>query len=475
MTRQKWPPWPRKGLFFADFHIHSKYSRATSKEMTPAGLAEVAVKKGLSVVGTGDFTHPGYLRDLKEQLEPAPDQPGLYVLRDQPNGPRFVLTAEVSNIYTQGGRSRRIHTVLFAPDMETAEGIQARLKAIGNISSDGRPIFGFSAKDLVRLVTEENPECFIVPAHVWTPWFSLFGAKSGFDSIEECFEEQTEQIHALETGLSSDPQMNWRLSALDAYTLISNSDAHSPWKLAREANVFSCKMDYRHMMEAMAHPKKGFLGTIEFFPEEGKYHFDGHRACGVCLTPKEAMARDNICPVCGRPLTMGVAHRVEELADRPEGFVPETALPCVHLIPLEEIIAEAFGVKSITARVRREYLRVVEMAGPELEILLWMPEEELKRLLPPDVAQGIVNMRKERIDVTPGHDGVYGKIRVIGAEGGSTSAAPSSNNPGAGGRSKASSAGAGMRQKGLFAGRGQTGESASKGERGPRQLNLFDE
>ncbi len=472
MELKKWPPWPRKGVYFADFHIHSKYSRATSKEMTPAGLADVAAKKGLSVVGTGDFTHPGYLRDLKQQLDPAPDSPGLYVLKQWPEGPRFILTAEVSNIYTARGKGRRIHTVLFAPDIETAEGIQARLKEIGNISSDGRPIFGFSAKDLVRLVMEENPACFVVPAHVWTPWFSLFGARSGFDSIEECFEEQTEQIHALETGLSSDPQMNWRLSALDSYTLISNSDAHSPWKLAREANVFSCPMDYHHMIEAMKEPSKGFLGTIEFFPEEGKYHFDGHRACGVCMDPKEAISHDNVCPVCGRPLTMGVAHRVEELADRPEGFVPEGALPCVHLIPLEEIIAEAFGVKSITARVRREYLRAVEMAGPELEILLWMPEEELRRILPGDVAQGIVNMRSERIEVAPGHDGLYGKIRVIVEGDGERGRGPEKEAHGVKGAK-----GHEGRQRGLFAPDSpEAGDSSKKDRnRGIRQLSLFDE
>ncbi len=407
---KEWPPWPRS-VFFADFHIHSKYSRATSMDMTPQGLAEVAHKKGLKVIGTGDFTHPGYLRDLKDQLMPA--ESGLYVLKSWPDGPRFILTAEVANIYTQNNKGRRIHTLLFAPSIETAQGIQSRLKEVGNISSDGRPIFGFSASDLVRLVMAEDPECFVVPAHIWTPWFSLFGAKSGFDSIEECFGQETEHIHALETGLSSDQQMNWRLSALDSYTLISNSDAHSPWKLAREANVFSCELDYPHLIQAMKSPEEGFMGTVEFFPEEGKYHFDGHRGCNICFSPAETRTHQGICPVCNRPLTIGVLNRVDQLADRPEGFLPDCALPSVHLVPLEEIIAEAFGVKSITARVRREYLKLVEMAGPELELLLWAPEDDLRQMLPDKVAQGIMNMRQERIDLVPGHDGVYGRIRTI--------------------------------------------------------------
>ena len=410
MTKRKWPPW-EKDCFLADFHIHSKYSRATSKAMEPEGINQVAKLKGIKVVGTGDFTHPGYLRDLKRDLEP--DGTGLYTYKKDPEGTKFILTAEVSNIFTQGNRNRRIHTVLFAPDLETVEDIQLRLKRIGNISSDGRPIFGFPVKELVKLVMDSNPECFVVPAHIWTPWFSLFGAKSGFDSLEECFEEQSEHIFALETGLSSDPEMNWRLSALDSYTLISNSDAHSPWKLGREANILSCSLSYRDIIQAIKRPAKGFHGTIEFFPEEGKYHFDGHRNCNVCLDPDETKNLGGICPVCNKPLTIGVYHRIDDLADRPAGFVPDSSLPSIHLVPMEEIIAESFGVKSITARVRREYLKLVEMAGPEFDTLIWKDEEELKAILPGDIVRAILAMREERVTVIPGFDGRYGIIKTL--------------------------------------------------------------
>ncbi len=407
---KKWPPWPHSA-FLADFHIHSKYSRATSKDMEPLALNETAKLKGIQVVGTGDFTHPGYLKELEEKLEPAEE--GLFVCKDDPEGTRFILTAEVSNIYTWRGKGRRIHTVLFAPNFEVVRDIQARLKAIGNISADGRPIFGFPAKELVRLVMEASPDCFVVPAHVWTPWFSLFGARSGFDSVEECFEELSCHIYALETGLSSDPQMNWRLSSLDKYTLVSNSDAHSPWKLGREVNVFTCDMDYHSIIEAIKEPQKGFQGTIEFFPEEGKYHFDGHRACNICFSPAETKKHKGICPVCKRPLTVGVSHRVDDLADRPEGFVPESALPNIHLIPLEEMIAQAFGVKSITKRVHKEYLQLLDAAGTEFEILIWKEEDELRRLLPEGLSERIISMRKEKVEVCPGYDGVYGKITPL--------------------------------------------------------------
>ncbi len=411
MKNKKWPPW-EKGSFLADFHIHSKYSRATSKAMEPEGINEVAKLKGIKVVGTGDFTHPGYLREIKEKLM-LEEETGLLVCKNDPGGTKFILSAEVSNIFTQGGKNRRIHTVLFAPDIETVEDIQDRLKRIGNISSDGRPIFGFPVKDLVRLVMESNPKCFVVPAHIWTPWFSVFGAKSGFDSLEECFEDQLHHIHALETGLSSDPQMNWRLSALDSYTLISNSDAHSPWKLGREANIFSCDLSYDHIIEAIINPSKGFEGTIEFFPEEGKYHYDGHRSCNICLSPEETKKLGGICPVCHRPLTVGVCHRVDDLADRPSGFVPESCLPSIHLVPLEEIIAESFGVKSITSRVRKEYLRTVEMAGAEFDTLIWKDQEELESILPDKIVSAILAMRMEKVRVIPGFDGRYGIIKTI--------------------------------------------------------------
>ncbi|PXF56069.1 MAG: DNA helicase UvrD [Deltaproteobacteria bacterium] len=404
----------RKGVFLADFHIHSHFSRATSPDMHPAVVNRVAKQKGLSVVGTGDFTHPRYLDELREELEP--EGTGLYVCKDDPEGTKFILTSEISNIFTQGGRSRRIHTVFFAPDFQVAEEIQDRLGSIGNISSDGRPIFGFPVKELVKIVMEVSPDCLIVPAHIWTPWFSLFGAKSGFDTLEECFEEQSGHIFALETGLSSDPQMNWRLSALDQYTLISNSDAHSPSKLAREANCFSCGLTYESITAAIKDPGRGFEGTIEFFPEEGKYHYDGHRACGVCMKPKETIEHKGKCPVCGQNLTVGVLHRIEELADRPEGFIPETARPCVHLVPLEEIVAEAFGVRSITGRVKKEYQRLIQLGGSEMDILLWKDAGELRHFVPDRILEGILRMRNGEIKISPGHDGLYGKISIFSEE-----------------------------------------------------------
>ncbi len=407
---KKWPPWSRD-VFLADFHIHSKYSRATSKDMEPLGINRTAKLKGISVVGTGDFTHPGYVRELEEKLEPLGN--GLFVCKEDPEGTRFVLTAEVSNIFTWKGKGRRIHTVLFAPDFQVVKEIQRRLKAIGNISSDGRPIFGFPVKELVKMVMDVSQECFVVPAHVWTPWFSLFGARSGFDSVEECFEEQSQHIYALETGLSSDPQMNWRLSSLDNYTLVSNSDAHSPWKLGREVNVFSCNMTYRDIIEAMKEPSRGFVGTVEFFPEEGKYHFDGHRSCNICFSPSQTKEHKGICPVCKRPLTIGVCHRVDDLADRPEGFVPDNAIPNIHLIPLEEVIAQAFGVKSITKKVHSQYLHLMEMSLTEFDLLLWQPEQELKRILPEELFLRIMAMRQEKVEVVPGFDGVYGRISPI--------------------------------------------------------------
>ncbi len=400
-----------RDVILADFHIHSCYSRATSKAMRPVEINHAAKRKGIHVIGTGDFTHPEYLKELKETLEP--DGTGLYTCKDDPDGTRFILTAEVSNIFTQGGKSRRIHTVLFAPDLEVVEEIQRRLDAIGNIRSDGRPIFGFPVKELVRMVMEVSPECLVVPAHIWTPWFSLFGAKSGFDTLEECFEEQSCHIHALETGLSSDPEMNWRLSALDSYTLISNSDAHSPAKIAREANVFSCSPSYANFINAIKNNGEGFEGTIEFFPEEGKYHFDGHRTCKLCLKPSETIKLGGKCPICGRPLTVGVAHRVEELADRPEGYIPPQAKPSVHIVPLEVIIAQAFGVKSITARVTKEFNRITDMAGTEMEILMWKEPDELREVISHKVFQGIMAMRRGTIKVFPGYDGEYGKVNLF--------------------------------------------------------------
>ncbi len=401
--------------FIADLHLHSKYSRATSRDMEVETLALWAKRKGIKVLGTGDFTHPLYFLELKTKLQPTGK--GLFTLKDDPEGIHFILTAEVSNMYTQNGKGRRIHTLILAPSLEAVERIDAKLSKYGKTGSDGRPIFGFTAKDLVKMVLDISPECLLIPAHAWTPWFSIFGANSGFNSIEECYEEESKNIYAIETGLSSDPEMNWRLSALDSITLISNSDAHSPSKIGREANIFNCDLDFGTMAEAIRKkdPRKIFF-TIEFFPEEGKYHYDGHRSCGVLFSPQETKKHKKLCPVCGKALTVGVMSRVEELADRPEGFVPAKAIPALHCVPLEEIIADALGVGSNAASVEREYLRMIEKGGSEFDILLELSPEELAGFTPPLILEGILRVREGRLRITPGYDGVFGKIQIFSDE-----------------------------------------------------------
>jgi uncharacterized protein (TIGR00375 family) len=398
--------------FFADLHLHSRFSRATSKDMEVETLAHWAKKKGIGLLGTGDFTHPTYFAELRAKLEPLGN--GLFRLKKGDPGVHYILSTEVSNIYTQGGKGRRIHNLIFAPSFEVADALVAKLGTLGKLSSDGRPIFGFAAKELVKLVIDISPECLIIPAHIWTPWFSIFGANSGFDSIEECFGDMSSHIHAMETGLSSDPEMNWRLSALDPITLISNSDAHSPGRLGREANAFDCALDYREIAEALRKKdRKKLRFTIEFFPEEGKYHYDGHRQCGVVLSPSETKARQNLCPVCHKKLTVGVMHRVEELADRPEGFIPRNAIPSIHLIPLEEIIAAALGFRVGTKAVDEEYERLVERGENEFRILLDATPEELDTFVPKRILEGILRMRQGKVSIVPGHDGVYGKIDLF--------------------------------------------------------------
>ncbi len=398
--------------FIADFHIHSKYSRATSKDMEVENLAKWGKLKGIHLLGTGDFTHPLYLAELKSKLTPLGN--GLFSLKRGNKDVNFILTGEVGNIFKKDGRIRRIHTIIFAPSFEVVDKINIKLSTRGSLSADGRPVFGFPVKDLVKLLLDISPECFIVPAHAWTPWFSIFGANSGFDSIEECFEEEAENIYSIETGLSSDPEMNWRISALDRITLISNSDAHSPNKIGREANIFDCEMDYKEIIEVIKKKDKNrFLSTIEFFPEEGKYHFDGHRKCNVSFSPKESIKINNICPVCKERLTIGVMHRVEELADREEGFVPPNAIPSRHLIPLDEIIAEALGYDKGSKAVEREYMRLVEVYGSEFDILMNLEEEELKRFASNKIVEGIMRVRRGEVYINAGYDGKYGEIKIF--------------------------------------------------------------
>ena len=401
--------------FIADFHIHSKYSRATSKDMDLEALDKWAKIKGIKVLGTGDFTHPEWLKNLKEKLEPA--EPGLFKLKKNDKGTRFILTAEISCIYSKNNRVRKIHIIVFAPSFEAVEKINAHLGWIGNLKSDGRPILGLDAKELAKIVLESCPECLIIPAHIWTPWFSIFGSKSGFDSIKECFEEYSKYIYAGETGLSSDPAMNWRISGLDKITLISNSDAHSPQKIGREANVFDAELSYEAISQAIKKQDSSkFLYTIEFFPEEGKYHFDGHRNCNISLSPKESKKYNNICPSCGKPLTLGVLNRVEELADRPEGVRPEAKIPFKSLIPLEEIIADALGQGTGTKGVLAEYNNLIKELGSEFNILLDASEESLEAKTLPEIVQGIIRVRQGKVDLEPGYDGVYGKIHIFSQE-----------------------------------------------------------
>jgi uncharacterized protein (TIGR00375 family) len=398
--------------FIADFHIHSKFSRATSKDMVVETLAQWAKKKGITLLGTGDFTHPTYFAELRSKLEPLGN--GLLKLRKGNQEVRYILTSEVSNIYSQGGKVRRIHNLIFAPSFEVAEAIRSKLGNLGKLSSDGRPIFSFTAKELAKMILDVSADCLVIPAHAWTPWFSIFGANSGFDSIEECFGEMSSHIHAIETGLSSDPEMNWRWSALDSLTLLSNSDAHSPNRLGREANAFDCVMDYQEIAEAIRRKdRKKLRFTIEFFPEEGKYHYDGHRQCGVIFSPSQTKAEQSLCPNCHKKLTIGVMHRVEELADRPGGFIPKNAIPSIHLIPLEEVIAEALGVRVGTKAVEAEYERLIERGSSEFRILLDATPDELATYVPPNILEGIVRMRQGKVSIIPGHDGVYGKITLF--------------------------------------------------------------
>jgi uncharacterized protein (TIGR00375 family) len=398
--------------FIADFHIHSKYSRATSRDMDLPNLDRWARLKGIKVLSTGDFTHPEWLKSLKENLEPA--ESGLFKLKKTNSGTRFILTTEISCIYSQTGQVRKIHTVIFAPSFIAVDKINVQLGKIGNLRSDGRPILGLSAKELAKIALDASSDCLVVPAHIWTPWFSVFGSKSGFNSIEECFGDYSKYIFAVETGLSSDPAMNWRLSLLDKISLISNSDAHSPRKIGREANVFDTEISYSSIISAIKEkdPKK-FLYTIEFFPEEGKYHYDGHRLCGVSLTPEETKKYNEICPVCGRPLTVGVLNRVNVLADRKEGYIPAGAIPFKSLIPLGEIIADALGVGVASRKVELEYQNLIKKLGNEFSILLDISFDDLKKNTLPEIAQGIMKVRKGKVNIEPGYDGVYGKINIF--------------------------------------------------------------
>ncbi len=411
--------------FIADLHVHSKFSRATAKNLDLENLYMAARLKGITVVGTGDFTHPGWLAEIKEKLVPAED--GLFRLKDDVadicdreipascNGEvRFILETEISNIYKKNDKTRKNHNLVFLPDIDSAEQFNARLDAIGNINSDGRPILGLDARDLLEILLETSDQGFLVPAHIWTPWFSLLGSKSGFNSLEECFEDLSEHIFAVETGLSSDPEMNWRISGLDNLTLISNSDAHSPLKLGREANLFNTDLSYREIKSALktGDPEK-FLGTYEFYPEEGKYHLDGHRKCETRLWPKKSHELNGICPVCEKPLTLGVLYRVEELADKDEGRKPEKNHPFYSVIPLEEVLSEILKVGPKSKKVQNAYRSVINQLGPEFDILYNIPAETIDQAGLPLLGMALDRMRTKKINISPGYDGEFGRIKIF--------------------------------------------------------------
>ncbi len=395
--------------FVADFHIHSKYSRATSKSMDIPNLVKWAKLKGVDLLGTGDFTHHLWYQELKRYLEPDKNS-GLYIYQ----GIRFIPSAEISSIFTQDGSVYRVHNVILAPSLEVVGEINKMLATHGNIASDGRPILGLSCKKLVEELFRISPDLMLIPAHIWTPWFSVFGSKSGFDSLEPAYGKYTEKITALETGLSSDPLMNWRVSKLDKYSLVSNSDSHSPSRIGREANVFNCELTYQEIKKVLeSKDKEKFLYTIEFFPQEGRYHYDGHRNCKINFHPDETKKHQGKCPVCKKPLTRGVLYRIEELADRAEGFVPDNAISYKNRIPLDEIIAAVKGVGKQSKAVEREYLDIIYNVGPEFNILNKMSIKELFSRVPERIAEGIKKVREGNVEITPGYDGEYGIINIF--------------------------------------------------------------
>ncbi|MFQ5999631.1 MAG: endonuclease Q family protein [Candidatus Bathyarchaeia archaeon] len=402
----------------ADLHIHSRFSRATSQRMNIDEITRFARIKGLNLVGTGDFTHPKWLKELSEELAEISDT-NLYGTTKHPDSPvRYMITGEVSTIFTIEDRVKKIHHVILTPSLETAVQVNERLTRYGDLSVDGRPTLDMSAPQLVEDVMQVSDENVVIPSHAWTPWFSIFGAFSGFDRVEDCYQDMTKHIPALETGLSSDPPMNWRLSSLDKFALVSNSDSHSswPWRIGREANVFELeRLTYQEVVDAIRKkdPKR-FRFTIETNPTYGKYHWTGHRNCNVSLSPQEAIKFGNRCPVCRRKLTKGVEQRVEELADRPADFKPEEAIGYMHLLPLSEIVATVSRVSYPgTQKVWRVYNSLVARFGDEYTVLIDATREEMSKIVNPRIAEAIVRVREGKVKVVPGYDGVYGQLVIF--------------------------------------------------------------
>ena len=408
--------------FYADIEIHSKYARAVSPQMTLENLALWAVKKGLAVLSTGDFTHPDWFSEITRKLEPV--ESGLYRLKkefcdmDQPwdqQKTRFILGAEISCVYTKNKRGRRIHHLVYAPSIKVAETISTRLSWVGNLRSDGRPIIGIDSKELLKIVLESSPDSVLIPAHVWTPWFGVFGSKSGFNSLAECFDELEPHVFAVETGLSSDPAMNWRIPFLDNKTIMSGSDSHSLPRIGREASVFDTELSYQNIMAALKSRDERLAGTVEFFPEEGRYHYDGHAACQVCFSPEESKKHNNVCPKCNKPLVIGVMARINELAgsSRGSGFSPAWAKPFTRMVSLDEILSEALGVGKNSKAVWSEYDDIVSRVGPELSVLLDLPENQVRQELKGPTAEAVMRMRQGKLSVKPGYDGEYGVINIF--------------------------------------------------------------
>lgn len=403
-----------------DFHLHSKWSRACSKELTIANIAKMCERKGILLVGTSDFTHPAWReeigRDLVEVL------PGTFALsaeasREGGSPTRFILSTEISCIYKRGGKTRRVHHVILCSSLAGADRFIKALSDRGcNLKADGRPIIGLDSEELLNILLQSDPRALLIPAHAWTPWFAVFGSMSGFDSLEECFGEMTKHIPAIETGLSSDPAMNWRLSGLDRVFLVSNSDAHSLDKLGREANVFEmkepCFAELHHILTQ--HAREKFIETIEFFPEEGKYHVDGHRLCRFWCTPDQTKKMKGVCPTCGKPLTIGVLHRVDDIADRPPGARPPGAVPFRSIVPLAELIGDALEVGPSSKKVKAEMEQLVKGGRTEFGVLLDMPIEELARVTRPEIVEAIRRMRAGQVEIRPGYDGEYGHISIMG-------------------------------------------------------------
>src|SRR5215217_960673 len=409
--------------FVADLHVHSRYSRACSRDCDLEHLAWWAARKGIGLVGTGDLCHPAWAAEIREKLVPA--EPGLFRLRpdleravlDTLPPPvrvpvRFQLSVEISTIYKRGERTRKVHHLLYAPDLGVADELTRRLGRIGNLASDGRPILGLGSRDLLETLLSSGEGGYLVPAHVWTPWFAALGSKSGFDSVAECYADLAGHIFAIETGLSSDPAMNHRVSGLDRYRLVSNSDAHSPPALGREATVLDTDLDYWAIRRALE-TGEGFEGTLEFFPEEGKYHVDGHRKCGVRMEPAETRRHGGLCPACGKPPTVGVLHRVEALADRPDGARPAGAAGFRNILQLPELVGEALGIGPRSKAVTAVVTGLVDRLGPELEILERIPVEEVAKFAPPLVAEAITRVRRGQVVWEPGYDGEYGTIQIF--------------------------------------------------------------